>query len=53
MGISWGKEGYLENQGFYLYRNNRLICKSTWFGLARKLEMRKLCRISIDIDNSL
>ncbi len=47
-----GEEGYLENQGFYLYRNGRLICKSTWFGLARKLEMRKLCRISIDIDNS-
>ena len=47
-----GEEGYLANQGFYLYRNGRLICKATWFGLARKLEMRKLCRISIDIDNS-
>lgn len=47
-----GEEGYLANQGFYLYRNGRLICKATWFGLARKLELRKLCRISIDIDNS-
>ena len=32
-----GEEGYLANQGFYLYRNGRLICKATWFGLARKL----------------
>ena len=46
-----GKEGYLANQGFYLYRNGRLISKATWFGLSKKLDMRKLCRICIDINN--
>ncbi len=46
-----GKEGYLANQGFYLYRNGRLISKATWFGLSKKLDMRKLCRICIDVNN--
>ncbi len=35
-----------------LYRRGRLICKSTWFNLGKKLEMRKLCRVSIDIENN-
>ena len=47
-----GDEGYLENQGFYLYRRGRLICKSTWFNYCKKSEMRNLCRISIDIENN-
>ena len=46
-----GEEGYLANQGFYLYRNGRLISKPTWFGLERKTPKRKLCRVRIDIDN--
>ena len=41
-----GKEGYLANQGFYLYRNGRLISKATWFGLSKKLDMRKLNKIN-------
>ena len=28
-----GEEGYLQNQGFYIYRNKRLIIKATWFRL--------------------
>ena len=47
-----GKEGYLANQGFYLYRNGRLISEPTWFGLEKKTPKRKLCRVKIDIDNS-
>ena len=47
-----GDEGYIDNQGFYLYRKGRLICKSTWFNLGKKLEMRKFCRVSIDIENN-
>ena len=47
-----GKEGYLANQGFYLYRNNRLITKGTWFKLRAKKEETKLSRIAIDIDNT-
>lgn len=48
-----GDEGYLQNQGFYVYRNRRLILKSTWFRLIRKQENTKLIRIRIDIPNSL
>ena len=33
-----GKEGYLFNQGFYLYRNGRLISLPTWFGIEKKLQ---------------
>jgi len=46
-----GPNGYLESQGFYLYRNNRLIVAGSWFGLASKKESTKLCRASIDITN--
>ena len=48
-----GPEGYTSNQGFYLYRNHRLILHGTWFRLARQLETTKLARVSIDIPNSL
>lgn len=48
-----GTEGYTQNQGFYLYRNRRLIVHGTWFGLARKAELTKLSRVLIDIPNSL
>ena len=48
-----GTEGYLKNQGFYLYRNRRLIVHGTWFGMARQTELTKLSRVRIDIPNSL
>ena len=48
-----GEEGYVKNQGFYVYRNNRLIIHGTWFRLAKHGELSKLVRISIDIPNSL
>ena len=43
----------LETQGFYVYRNKRLIDFGTWFGLASKLDKTKLSRIQIDIPNTL
>ena len=46
-------EGYVKNQGFYLYRNYRLIVHGTWFGLARQSELTKLSRVQIDISNRL
>ncbi len=46
-----GTEGYLKNQGFYLYRSRRLIVHGTWFGLARQAELTKLTRVRIDIPN--
>jgi len=48
-----GTDGYLQNQGFYLYRNNRLIIKGTWFRIIKKEELTKLIRVQIDIPNSL
>lgn len=40
-------------QGFYIYRNNRLISWGQWFGLARKEELHKQSRISVDISSNL
>ncbi len=48
-----GPEGYVSNQGFYLYRNRRLIVHGTWFRLTRKQELTKLARIGIDIPNTM
>ncbi|MCK9312074.1 MAG: ATP-binding protein [Bacteroidales bacterium] len=43
----------LQTQGFYIYRNKRLLIWGTWFGLAYKTDKTKLCRIQVDIPNSL
>lgn len=48
-----GREGYLRNQGFYVYRNKRLIMHGTWFGLARQMELTKLARVRIDMPAEL
>ena len=48
-----GEDGYLHNQGFYVYRNRRLIIKGTWFRIVPKTELLKLIRVRIDIPNSL
>ena len=48
-----GKEGYLKNQGFYVYREDRLIIRGTWFGIARQAELTKLARVRIDFPNTL
>ena len=48
-----GLDGYIKNQGFYVYRNNRLILYGTWFKLFPYGSLSKLVRISVDIPNSL
>ncbi len=48
-----GTEGYLRTQGFYVYREKRLIVHGTWFGLARQVELTKLARVRIDMPNGL
>ena len=40
-------------QGFYIYRNKRLIIWGDYLGLARKSELGKNVRIRVDIPNSL
>jgi len=48
-----GTEGYLRSQGFYVYRNRRLIIHGTWFRMASQEELTKLARVLIDIPNTL
>lgn len=40
-------------QGFWVYRNRRLIIPGTWFKLSRSKELTKLARVRVDIPNSL
>lgn len=48
-----GKDGLRNLQGFYVYRNKRLITWGTWFKLIRMDEFTKLTRVRVDIPNSL
>lgn len=48
-----GEEGLLRNQGFYVYRNGRLIISGTWFRLIRHGELSQLVRVSVEIPNAL
>ena len=48
-----GKDSLRTEQGFYIYRNKRLIIWGTWFRLERKDELSKLARVMVDIPNSL
>ena len=48
-----GKDQLKNEQGFYVYRNKRLIIWGTWFRLERKDELSKLARVMVDIPNSL
>lgn len=48
-----GEEGLRRLQGFYVYRNKRLLVWGTWFKMMRQGEMSKLARIQVDIPNTL
>ena len=52
-----GPEGWTAQQGFYVYRNRRLLVAGSWLGLGRsrawtKEEAHRLARIRLDIPNS-
>ncbi len=47
------EEGYIKSQGFYLYRQNRILIYGTWWGMHRALDAHKLVRIKIDIPNDM
>jgi hypothetical protein len=51
--LAGGREGLRSNQGFYVYRNRRLVIWGTWFRLVPKEELYKLTRVQVDIPNSL
>ena len=40
-------------QGFYVYRNKRLIIWGTWLRLLKQEELKRLARVRIDIPNNL
>ena len=48
-----GPRGYLRGQGFYLYRNRRLIVDGSWLRLMRQTPLTQLARVQVDIDSSL
>jgi hypothetical protein len=52
-----GPEGWTAQQGFYVYRNRRLLVAGSWLGLGQgrgwtKDEAHRLARIRLDIPNS-
>jgi len=52
-----GPEGWTGQQGFYVYRNERLLVAGSWLGLGHgrswtKEEAHRLARIRLDITNS-
>lgn len=46
-------EGMRDAQGFYVYRNRRLISHGHWYGLARMSELSKQTRIQVDVPRTL
>jgi hypothetical protein len=53
LALAGGEAGLRRNQGFYVYRNRRLITCGTWFRLIRQEELTKLARVQVDIPNAL
>lgn len=54
-GRAAGLRGWNAHQGFYVYRNRRLIVPGDWLGIKgwRQEEHYKLARIRVDLPNSL
>jgi hypothetical protein len=48
-----GKKKFIEEHGFYIYRNERLIIWGTWYNLQKVDGFTKNVRIKVDIPNSL
>jgi len=48
-----GIRGWTAQQGFYIYRKDRILLAGDWLGLFRKDEHTKLARIMVEIDSSL
>ncbi|MDP2875392.1 MAG: ATP-binding protein [Holophaga sp.] len=54
---SGGRDGWTAQQGFYVYRNERLLLAGSWLGLGQgrpwsKEEAYRLARIRVDIPNT-
>lgn len=49
--LAAGAKGWLNHQGFYVYRNRRLIVYGTWFGKFKKEPAYNLARIKLDMNS--
>ena len=48
---SGGSLGWFQEQGFYIYRGDRLLVAGDWLGLEKKRDYSKLARIAINFSN--
>ena len=48
-----GNDGLRKMQGFYVYRNKRLLVWGTWFRMIKQDNLSKLARVQVDIPNTL
>lgn len=46
------KDSWTSHQGFYVYRNRRLLVAGDWLGLFKREVHYDLCRIQIDLPNN-
>jgi len=46
------KDSWTAHQGFYVYRNKRLLVAGDWLGMFKKEVHYDLCRIQIDLPNN-
>lgn len=49
---SGGPLGWHQQQGFYVYRGDRLLVSGDWLGIEKKREYSKLARIAINFPNA-
>jgi len=48
-----GPRGWSGQQGFYIYRNKRLLVPGDWLGFFPRQDLYRLARIKVDLPNSL
>ncbi len=53
MALLGNPKSIYDDQGFYLYRNRRLISWGSWMRMGIRSELNKLARIRVDIPSSL
>jgi hypothetical protein len=49
---SGGPLGWYQQQGFYIYRGDRLLVAGDWLGIEKKREYSKLARIAVNFPNT-
>jgi len=49
---SGGSLGWFQEQGFYIYRGDRLLVAGDWLGLEKKRDYSKLARIAVNFTNT-